>query len=141
MAVINLMVLEGDEQEPEGWTKISKDLNAGAGGQYLYFAFETDSKLAAPNAAFGPITDIIFLSKGDEPPHGYRKLNKDLNAGAGGEYIYAAYTRNAEQGSPINALDVALTDNRDYQPPKPWERYDRDLNAGAGGKYVYLLHI
>ncbi|MFI2235158.1 hypothetical protein [Streptomyces chrestomyceticus] len=89
MAVINLMILEGDEQEPEGWTKISKDLNAGAGG----------------------------------------------------EYIYAAYTRSSEQGSPINSLDVALTDNRDYQPPKPWERYDKDLNAGAGGKFVYLLHI
>ncbi len=25
MAVVNLMILEGDEQEPEGWTKISKD--------------------------------------------------------------------------------------------------------------------
>ncbi|MFF3270657.1 hypothetical protein ACFYWU_06945 [Streptomyces chrestomyceticus] len=35
-AVINLMILEGDEQEPEGWTKVSKDLNAGAGGKYVY---------------------------------------------------------------------------------------------------------
>ncbi len=116
MAVINLMVLEGDEQEPEGWIKINKDLNAGAGGEYLYFAYETDSNRAAPNTAFGPLTDIIFLSKGDSLPHGYRKLNKDLNAGAGGEYIYAAYTRSPEQGSPVNSLDVALTDNRDYQP-------------------------
>ncbi|WP_267884898.1 hypothetical protein [Streptomyces rimosus] len=36
MAVINLRGLEGDEQEPEGWTKINQDLNAGAGGKYVY---------------------------------------------------------------------------------------------------------
>lgn len=37
--ITDLTVLEGRNTEPpSGWTKIDKDLNAGAGGAYLYFA-------------------------------------------------------------------------------------------------------
>jgi hypothetical protein len=133
MAVTDLTVIENAPFPPEGWLVITKDLNAGAGGAYLYFAFELDGRYA-------PITDIIFLLGDQQTPPNYRKIPVDLNKGAGGDYIYAAYTRAPDQGSPIQILDVLISDDPGVQPPKGWARYDTDLNKGAGGKYVYLIH-
>lgn len=135
LAITGLTVLQGDQIAPEGWTKINKDLNAGAGGAYLYFAYTTSDD-------FPPITNIVFLlGREQEVPPAYVKIPVDLNKGAGGDYIYAAYTRDQDQGSPIQALDVKITSDSGFTPEKPWERYDTDLNKGAGGRYVYLLHL
>ncbi|CAJ59088.1 MULTISPECIES: hypothetical protein [Frankia] len=131
--VTNLTVLVDDEPTPDGWIKIGKDLNAGAGGAYLYFAYEKGSG--------APITNIIFLlSKDESAPPSYHRIDVDLNKGAGGAYIYAAFTREAHLGSPIDDLDVILGDNSGIQPQAPWRRIDVDLNKGAGGKYVYLVY-
>ncbi|MDA2813889.1 hypothetical protein O4J56_24810 [Nocardiopsis sp. RSe5-2] len=135
MAVTSLTVLQGDQPAPEGWIKITKDLNAGAGGAYLYFAYEH-------NGQYVPITNIYFLlSRDQEPPPNYIKIPVDLNKGAGGEYIYACYTHDPSEGQPIQALDVLISGDANPMVPKPWERYDTDLNKGAGGKYVYLIHL
>ncbi|MFD9073243.1 hypothetical protein [Streptomyces lasiicapitis] len=133
MSVTDLIVIENAPFPPEGWNVIAKDLNAGAGGEYLYFAFEL-------NGRYAPITDIIFLLGDQAAPPNYRKIPVDLNKGAGGDYIYAAYTRSPDQGNPIQFLDVLISDEPGVQPPKGWERYDTDLNKGAGGKNVYLIH-
>ncbi|CAO5256601.1 MULTISPECIES: hypothetical protein [unclassified Frankia] len=131
--ITNLTVLIDSEPAPSGWTKIDKDLNAGAGGAYLYFAFERGSGQ--------PITNVIFLlSKDDSAPPTYTRIDVDLNKGAGGDYIYAAFTKDPTQGSPIADLDVILGDNAGIQPQSPWRRYDVDLNKGAGGKYIYLVY-
>jgi len=131
--VTNLTVLIDSQPAPDGWAKINKDLNAGAGGAYLYFAFD--------RGAGDPITNIIFLLNKDEaaPPH-YHRIDVDLNKGAGGAYIYAAFTREPSQGKPIADLDVILGDNSGIQPQAPWQRIDVDLNKGAGGKYIYLVY-
>lgn len=135
MAVTALTVLEGDQPTPEGWVKINKDLNAGAGGAYLYFAYEL-------SGSHLPLTNIIFLlDPSQEVPPTYIKIPLDLNKGAGGKYIYAAYTRAPDAGASIQSLDVLLSDDSGAEPQKPWQRYDTDLNMGAGGKYVYLNHL
>ncbi|MDO0913896.1 hypothetical protein QQM39_24620 [Streptomyces sp. DT2A-34] len=135
MAITGLMVLDGrDAFAPRGWTKINKDLNAGAGGDFLYFAYETDT-------VHSPITNVMFVSNLSDVPGNYDAIPVDLNKGAGGEYIYAAYTYDPEEGAPIHALDVLLTTDPSDEPPKPWHRFDKDLNAGAGGKYAYLLYL
>ncbi|MFI6685671.1 hypothetical protein [Streptomyces sp. NPDC050485] len=135
VAITGLMVLDGkDAVPPRGWTKINKDLNAGAGGDYLYFAYETD-------AVYSPITNIKFVGNLSEVPGNYEAIPVDLNKGAGGEYIYTAYTSDPSEGAPIQALDVLLTTVKSDEPPKPWQRIDKDLNAGAGGKYVYLIYL
>ncbi|ABD12086.1 hypothetical protein CcI156_19340 [Frankia sp. CcI156] len=131
--VTNLTVLIDSEPAPSGWIKIDKDLNAGAGGAYLYFAYE--------KGAGDPITNIIFLLNKDESaPPSYHRIDVDLNKGAGGAYIYAAFTREPALGSPIEDLDVILGDNSGIQPQAPWRRIDVDLNKGAGGKYIYLVY-
>ncbi|MEU8889109.1 hypothetical protein [Streptomyces sp. NPDC048442] len=135
MAVTGLTVLEGDQPVPQGWIKINKDLNAGAGGAFLYFAYEL-------NGVYAPVTDVIFLlDQSAQVPPNYNKINVDLNKGAGGKYIYAAYTHDPDQGSPIQSFDVMISDDANVQPPKPWVRVDTDLNMGAGGKYVYLITL
>ncbi|GHC57503.1 hypothetical protein [Streptomyces cinnamoneus] len=133
--VTDLMVLEGkDTQPPKGWSRIPKDLNAGAGGAYLYFAYERDG-------AAGPLTDVLFVLGKDAPaPPGYRLLPVDLNKGAGGPYIHACVTRDPGRGEPLTDLDVLLDTDGLAQPPAPWFRIDLDLNKGAKGKFVYLTY-
>ncbi|MFD7136769.1 hypothetical protein [Streptomyces sp. NPDC059894] len=132
MAVTNLTVLENGEATPPGWFKIDVDLNEGAGGEYLYFAYERDG-------ADRPITDIYFLiGQGQPTPPGYEKIDTDLNKGAGGAYIYATFTRTV--GDPIEDLAVISSNDPSANPPNGFKRIDVDLNMGAGGKYIYLCY-
>lgn len=133
MAVTDLTVLEGDEREPEGWIRIEEDLNAGAGGAYLYFAYEVDGPRE-------PLGHIYFAIGRDRPaPPGYEKIDVDLNKGAGGEYIYATFRRRGRRG--IEDLAVVSSDDPDVAPPEGFTRIDLDLNKGAGGKYIYLCYL
>ena len=140
--VTDLTVLEGKDAQPRsGWTKIDKDLNAGAGGEYLYFAYEEgDNRRRA-------LTGIKIIVGKDQPtPYKYTKIDVDLNRGAGGKYIYAAYTRaplspdNGIADSPIVALDVSVTDGPEPDASRHWVWLPQDLNDGAKGKYVYLVY-
>jgi hypothetical protein len=140
--ITDLTVLEGKDAQPRsGWTKIDKDLNAGAGGEYLYFAYEEgDNRDQA-------LTDIKFIVGKDQPtPYKYTKIDVDLNQGAGGKYIYAVYTRepispdNGMADSPIVALDVSVTDGPEPDVPRQWDWLSQDLNEGVKGKYVYLIY-
>jgi hypothetical protein len=138
MAITGLNVLRGNERTPEGWIKIAKDLNAGAGGEYLYFAYEMDG-------LYAPITDIKFLVEGSGGalPPGYRVIPVDLNEGTRikGKSIHAAFTTDPDRGEPLEGLNVIISLTPDPTPDKPWERYDTDLNAGAGGKFIYLTRL
>lgn len=58
---------------PPGFTRIMQDLNAGAGGNYVYFCSERFGSEA--------ITDISFVANSDSCPAGYSKSSVDLNAG------------------------------------------------------------
>jgi hypothetical protein len=68
-----------------------QDLNAGAGGEYIY-SFQ--SKSSHISAYGGQISEIGILSGNSstiKPPAGWNKYPRDLNEGAGGEYIYFCY--------------------------------------------------
>ena len=84
-----LYLLDGEnEQPPSGYYKCPLDLNAGAGGDYIFLCWSR-----AQNAG-QPITDITFVKgKGASAPEGYTKLDLDLNKCACGEYIYLCYKR------------------------------------------------
>jgi hypothetical protein len=132
MAVTNLTVLENDQAAPPGWTKINVDLNEGAKGEYLYFAYEK-------NGSKQPITDIYFLIGQEQPtPPGYEKIDVDLNKGSGGAYIYTTFTRAG--GDAMQDLTVIASDDPAANPPSGFKRIDVDLNMGAGGKYIYLCY-
>ncbi|WP_055692880.1 hypothetical protein [Streptomyces prasinopilosus] len=132
MAITSLTVLENDQAPPPGWEKIDVDLNEGADGEYLYFAYEGDGSKQ-------PITDIYFLIGREQPtPSGYEKINVDLNKGADGAYIYATFTR--ASGDAVQDLEVITSTGPSVAPPPGFKRIDVDLNRGADGRYIYLCY-
>ena len=102
-----------------GWTKIDQDLNAGAGGDYIYLYVKP------------PVLNNLKVISGDHScGSGWTKLDQDLNAGAGGDYIYLCV-----KGPVKNNLKVI---SGDHSCGSGWTKIDHDLNAGAGGDYIYL---
>ncbi|MEU9339375.1 hypothetical protein AB0D49_40595 [Streptomyces sp. NPDC048290] len=134
MALTGLAVLDQGQPTPDGWTKIDRDLNSGAHGDFLYFAYELDGTKH-------PITDIVFVLDGAPAPEGYVKIDTDLNKGTPTHHhsIYACYTR--KEGTPIQSLDVVLSDVSSIKPPVPWTYDPTDLNTGARGQFVYLCRL
>ncbi len=68
-----------------------QDLNDGAGGEYIY-SFQSKSNQIP--AYGGQISEIGILSGNSStisPPAGWNKYPRDLNEGAGGDYIYFCY--------------------------------------------------
>jgi hypothetical protein len=140
MPIDDLIVLVDNSTVPGGYTKDPIDLNEGAGGAYLYFAYRMGNE--------APITDIktIYGDSSNVPvprtPSGqlYRVLDVDLNKGAGGKYIYACITKDPRAGAPITGFKVISGDSSGIQPPPPFQRDGLDLNLGSGGKYIYLCY-
>jgi hypothetical protein len=116
---------------PAGYEKIDKDLNKGAGGNYIYLYYSKRTDLE-------PITSL-YVAVGDSSnvtvPEGYTKIDSDLNKGAGGKYIYLCYTRNPYFGS-IKGLEVTFGDDI----VSGYTKIDVDLNKGCGGEYIYLWY-
>jgi len=70
---------------------------------------------------------------------GYILINKDLNQGAGGDFIYAGYKKGEDSKEPIT--DLRITYGNDRTPEKDgFYRINVDLNSGAGGKFIYLWY-
>ena len=136
--IVDLAVLGGNSPnanpDPLGWSKIPTDLNAGAGGEYIYLYVKRGT---------GPAVTGLFVITGDNPylapPHGYTRINHDLNKGAGGDYIYLCYTK-VPDWPPITDVKVVVSDNSNVEMPLGYIRIPADLNRGAGGKFIYLCY-
>src|SRR5690606_9437749 len=106
--------------------------------------------LRASRIPQAPITDIQILWKKDLPPENYTTLLKsvsgraaDLNKGAGGRYIYIAYTR-ALKKRHLTSIGVTFFDRQEpllgYDILKENENgQTADLNFGSNsGLQIYL---
>lgn len=140
MPLDDLIVLVDDSSIPAGYSQDPVDVNQGAGGRYLYFAYHIGNGV--------PITDIRTVYGDDrnvtipQSPSGqpYQKIGVDLNLGAGGKYIYACTTTDPAAGAAITGLKVIAGNSPNIQPEAPYQRDGLDLNLGAGGDYVYLCY-
>lgn len=99
--------------------------------------------LAGPTAlqAQENITEVIVIHGGTssiQPPPGYVKVNADLNAGAGGDFIYVCYKKGV--AAPITGLCVTL-DGGTPPPDAEYTKIDVDLNRNAGGQHIYLSYL
>ncbi|MCK4613828.1 MAG: RICIN domain-containing protein, partial [Thermoplasmata archaeon] len=108
-----------------GWTKINHDLNAGAGGKYIY--------LCVKDAIKDDVKIITGSSSGISPGSGWTKINKDLNQGTGGKYIYLCVKE-----SLVNHIKVISGSSSHISAGTGWTKIHKDLNEGAGGKYIYI---
>lgn len=142
------------KSELSGHSIIDKDLNDGAGGDYVYMGYKTTTD---PNEA---ITGII-IRVGQNPPdsisyNGYTfylvggeyepntaELGGciDLNAGAGGDYLYIYVTRDIGFGNPLLSLHVSSSYATNfYTFAVNINGNPQNLNSGAGGDNIYLKY-
>ena len=143
MPITGLDIIYGNSAcPPSGYTKIEKDLNKGAFGEYVYLCYSTDSSEGSP------ITDIFLASvsnkdygKNFKPPRNYEVIQKDLNKGAGGRYIYLCYTRESS-ARPIVEVSVIQGDVNVKPPDSSWTRVEQDCSEGATGilNYTFIIY-
>ncbi|MCB2378495.1 hypothetical protein LGH70_12920 [Hymenobacter sp. BT635] len=148
-----------------GYTKLSADLNKGAGGKFIFLTFTRSSFEQGHSGkwpAQHPLTRIwadSYSSSSDHDAHG-TGLDEvwnptwgsfylcDLNDGAGGKYIYAHMTKDIQRPAgwqsgtppkvPIKEVGILSGNSSSIQPPAGWVRDGKDLNEGAGGDFIYL---
>ena len=146
------------DYENKGWKALNNDLNAGAGGWYIYIIYKISS---TANPVTGYITDIcasdrnvdsfVFEGRTYYKAQSNSGYNGDLNRGAGGADIFVYYTRDRGRlGSygggkrVMTGLSVSNTtgDGNSWHAAIYWRNSQYsdfvDTNKGAGGDYIYI---
>jgi len=118
-------------QPPAGFTRINADLNANAGGDYIFVCYK--------RGVGAPITGLCVTLGGGAPlPDAkYTKINVDLNAGAGGDYIYLWTTKDPDCAA---VDDIIVQFGKNSRPPAGYTWIGVDLNRNAGGQYIWLSY-
>lgn len=125
-----------------GYQVIDYDLNKGVGGRYIYMGYKTTTNYAdaiksvkfiiSGSDALGiTIDDYVFAS------------SVDLNKGAGGNYIYALYSKDPRYGGAITAVSAGESSTLNgYTTAKAFGKNSplADLNSGAGSKTAYFYY-
>ena len=140
------------KRELAGHTIIDVDLNDEAGGDYVYMGYKTTTDPAQA------ITGIVFRV-GKNPPNsisyggstfylvgGSTEANTaqlggyiDLNAKAGGYYIYTYVTRDPNYGAPLTNLTVNRSNSYSgWYAGTDTNGNVMDLNDDASNYYMYL---
>ncbi len=135
-----------NELTKNGYTVIDKDLNADAGGNYIYLGYKTttdptkalrDIRYYVADTASSQETATVTVN-GEKCTY-TRVGDVDLNKGAGGHYIYgyACYDKNA--GVPVKAISFGSSPTSQYKVCSTLSSPYRaaELNADAGGEYIY----
>lgn len=151
------MVFVADESEwnarskcPAGYQLINADLNAGAGGYFIYLCYKlgdnvneayTDFFMEYTGAAKNPETKSMNHNSNYA---NYTRIGADLNKGAGGDYIYL-WTTKAKTLPPITNMAVAFDNPNSVNPEWPsvcWQNTQSpaDVNKSVKGKYIYIKY-
>lgn len=158
-----------------GYFLLNADLNRGAGGNYIYLCFQRNSAqvlngleyyqgkpYSAPSdfltnfqtkkgSTFStPSASIYFFdmwAPNQNPYYDWSTI--DLNAGAGGEYIYSfqsktPFVRQQSGGTvartTFSEVGILSGNSSSINPPTGWNKYPNDLNEGAGGDFIYFCY-
>ena len=155
----DVMVIGGSKNETnnlkstlrdQGWTVITKDLNAGAGGDYIFLLYKSEDNTDGIN--HGYITDFYIDNEYKDsitfqrrtyypvPFDGgadFKRKKGDLNRGAGGDYIYLYYTKDYFTDNRA-VTGIIFSDTQSGAVGLRGGGAGYDLNAGAGGDYIYM---
>ena len=156
--VTDVMVIGGTQSETnalktqyqnQGWTFVNKDLNQGAGGDYIYLLYKTDSD-ANPDATF--ITYFTWSSTYESqlylaPGINYYPVSYDggsdfvanhgnLNNGTNGTPYYLYYTKEANGGTDNPHIVKSITFNNNSEGAMPG--IDLNFNCGNGAPEIYM---
>ena len=127
---------------PEGYVKYDVDLNSGAKGNFVYLCY-TKSKFNPLGNNEKCIDDIIVISStekgGGVCPDTHTRIDKDLNEGIQGTYIYICYrVVDFDAKKAIKSIRVIASTDSEIPAPRDFNRVPGDLNQGAGGDFIYL---
>ena len=132
-----------------GWTLIDQDLNAGAGGDYIYLLYKSDYVNS------GYITDFYISNQRGTAPDNlthdgrnyslvayeggsrFGELKGDLNSRADGDYIHLYFTRDGFDDNRA-VSGITFSNVKDGAVGKNGGTTGYDLNSGAGGDYIYM---
>jgi hypothetical protein len=97
---------------------------------------------------FGPLLAELQVIHGETsgvtPPGGFKKIDVDLNKGAGGEFMYLCCQQmskvdmEAKSVKPIT--DVAIVFGENAAAPAGYTKLGVDLNKSVGGDFIYLCY-
>ncbi len=156
--VTDVMVIGGTQAETnalktqyqnQGWTFVNKDLNQGAGGDYIYLLYKTDSD-ANPDATF--ITYFSWLSfyteefsmmSGTFYPVAYDGGSQfvasqgNLNCGTNGLSFYLYYTKDSNGGTDNPHIVKSISFNSNSEGSMP-EGADFNWECGGNAPAIYM---
>lgn len=128
--------------EGQGYTAVDYNLNEGSGGEYICMGYRTTTSYdnALKDIRFYSNSKSSSLSTASLAVNGvkcrYTKENVDLNAGAGGDYIYCFTTKDAQAGGAIKSIgftDNLLSTDRRFFGTIESALVPADLNKGTSG--------
>lgn len=140
----------------DGHTRLDTDFNSGVSGKdYIYLGYKTSTNINDAIATYfrnghSVSSDTTtFNVNGKTLSFTVTGLNtsgkKDLNADAGGDYIYLYATKDPQAGLPVTAIAASSSGDPGSQAPGGYYTVERDnsgtisdCNADAGGDYVYI---
>lgn len=140
----------------DGHTRLDTDFNSGVSGKdYIYLGYKTSTNINDAIATYfrnghSVSSDTAtFNVNGKTLSFTATGLNtsgkKDLNADAGGDYIYLYATKDPQAGLPVTAIAASSSGDSGSKAPAGYYTVERDnsgslsdCNAGAGGDFVYI---
>ena len=156
--VTDVMVIGGTQAETnslkayyqnQGWTVVNQDLNAGAGGDYIYLLYKTGSD-ADTNATFITyFTWTYFYTEEYARPNGtYYPVAYDggsqfvasqgnLNRGTSGSPFYLYYTKDSNGGTDNPHLVKSITFNSNSEGSMP-EGANFNVDCGGTAPQIYM---
>ncbi|MBO4840798.1 MAG: choice-of-anchor J domain-containing protein [Bacteroidaceae bacterium] len=143
-----------DSYKSKGWTLVEKDLNAGAGGDYIYLLYKKESseginrgyithfyikKGTWPFPDDIKVQDIDFHLVSYKGGDHFRGQRGDLNSNTGDDSdpIHLYYTRAFFSDQQV-VTDITFNSNKSGALGANATSAPYDLNAGAGGDYIYM---
>ncbi len=135
---------------PPEYQLVNVDLNAGAGGKYIYLTYKLGENI---NEAY---TDFFMEYRTSSAPSAtntvnhnsnyvdYTRIGMDLNWGSGGDFIYL-WTTKANTMPPITDMAVALNKPDSVKPDWSsvyWQNTQSpaDVNKSVEGKFIYIKY-
>lgn len=137
----------------QGWTLIDNDLNAGAGGDYIYLLYKEKENTDGLN--HGYITDFYITNSTSYPNelsyqgHSYKlvpydgsekfiKSMGDLNRGAGGDYIHLYYTTDKINDQAVSSISFDTTQSNAVGNEGGSEGFDLNNGCENAKRKIYM---
>lgn len=118
---------------PKYYEKIDFDLNKNSGGKYIYACVIRGNATARYGVPLSNLIATVGSTNSNICPTGFTRIMQDLNAGAGGDYVYFCSQRFGSEA----ITDITFVESSD-SCPAGYAKSPVDLNAGTGSTAIHM---